>query len=102
MTLDSTAKKRKLVNHSSHDQSKPTSGPVTRTDGVTIRIDRDACIGAASCTIIAALTFQLDDEQKAVILDPDGHDLDTIMQAAQSCPTDAIIVTDKDGKQLWP
>ncbi len=80
----------------------PNSGPATRKDGVTIRVDREACIGAASCTVIAGLTFQLDVEQKAVILDPDGHDLDTIMQAAQSCPTDAIIITDKDGTQLWP
>lgn len=82
--------------------SKPTSGPLTRKDGVTIRVDPDACIGAASCNLIAGLTFQLDEEQKAVILDPDAHDLDTIMQAAQSCPTDAIVVTDKDGNRLWP
>ncbi len=82
--------------------AQPTSGPLTRKDGVTIRVDRDACIGAASCSVIAALTFALDSEQKAVIIDPDGNDLDTVLQAAQSCPTDAIIITDKDGNQLWP
>ncbi len=87
---------------SDQDKPPPTSGPLTRKDGVTIEIDRDACIGAASCSVIAALTFALDTEQKAVIIDPDGNDFDTIMQAAQSCPTDAIIVKDKDGKQLWP
>lgn len=81
---------------------KPTSGPLTRSDGVTIKVDRDACIGAGSCSVIAALTFELDEEQKAVIINPDGNDLDTVLQAAQSCPTDAIIITDKDGKQLWP
>lgn len=84
------------------DETTPNSGPHTRKDGVVIRVDRDACIGAASCAVIAGLTFQLDEEQKAVILDPNAHDLDTILQAAQSCPTDAIIVTDKDGTQLWP
>lgn len=82
--------------------NKPTSGPITREDGVTIRVDREACIGAASCLAIAGLTFELDGEQKAVILDPNAHDIDTIMQAAQSCPTDAIILEDKDGNQLWP
>lgn len=82
---------------------QPTSGPVSRKDGVTITIDRDLCIGAASCVIIAGGTFQLDKEQKAVILDDANADeLDTIIQAAQSCPVDAITVTDKDGKQLWP
>ncbi len=81
---------------------QPTSGPLTRKDGVTIRIDRDACIGAASCALIASMTFKLDNEQKAVIIDPDGNDLDTVLAAAQSCPTDAIIVEDKDGNRLWP
>ncbi len=80
----------------------PDSGPIKRKDGVTITIDRDACIGAASCSVIAALTFALDTEQKAVVIDPDGEDFDTILQAAQSCPTDAIIIHDKDGNQLWP
>ena len=81
---------------------KPTSGPLKRADGVVVKVDRDACIGAGSCSVIAALTFALDEDQKAVIINPDGNDLDTVLQAAQSCPTDAIVVTDKDGKQLWP
>lgn len=82
--------------------SNLASGPVIRKDGVMIEVDRDACIGAASCALIASLTFELDIEQKAVIIDPDGNDLDTVLQAAQSCPTDAIMVKDKDGNQLWP
>ncbi|MFA6082098.1 MAG: ferredoxin [Patescibacteria group bacterium] len=76
--------------------------PISRTDGVTVEIDREACIGAASCVTIAGAVFELDDEQKAIIIDANGEDLDTIIQAAQSCPTDAIIVKDKDGNQLWP
>ena len=84
------------------DQQLPSSGPVTRKDGVTIKIDREACIGAASCSVIAGLTFGLDTEQKAVVIDPDGNDYDTILQAAQSCPTDAITIIDKDGNTVWP
>lgn len=65
-------------------------------------IDRDACIGAASCIAVAPGTFQLDDENLAFLVDPDAHDDETLLLAAQSCPTNAIIVYDAQGNQIWP
>ncbi len=65
-------------------------------------IDRDACIGAASCIAVAPGTFQLDDENLAFLVDPDAHDDETLLLAAQSCPTNAIIVYDAKGNQIWP
>lgn len=65
---------------------------------------RDKCIGAASCVAVAPKTFKLDDQNKAVIIKSTG-DKDTddaILLAAQSCPTAAIEVYDKDGKKIWP
>ena len=65
-------------------------------------VDRDACIGAAPCVTIAPGVFQLDDENKAYIVDQDGADAETIMLAAQSCPVQAIIVYDERGNQIYP
>lgn len=68
----------------------------------TTKVLRDKCIGAASCVAVAAKTFKLDAENKAVVLTGD-HDADEeILLAAQSCPTSAIEVYDKDGKKIWP
>jgi ferredoxin len=67
-----------------------------------IHVDRDLCIGAGSCVQIAPAVFQLDDEHKAIVLDPNGADEDTIFEAAESCPTLAITLEDENGKQLYP
>jgi ferredoxin len=67
-----------------------------------IYIDRDLCIGAASCIAIAPGVFELDAENKATVKDPKGADDDTIMLAAQSCPTKAIYLYDEEGNQIYP
>ncbi len=67
-----------------------------------IVIDRDLCIGAASCVTIAPGVFQLDEENKAYVVNPEGADNDTIILAAQSCPTKAILLYDEDGNQIYP
>jgi ferredoxin len=67
-----------------------------------IVVDRDLCIGAASCVVIAPGTFQLDEENKAYVVDLQGHDAETILMAAESCPTKAIFLYDEEGKQVYP
>jgi ferredoxin len=67
-----------------------------------ITIDRDLCIGAASCVALAMKTFELDGENKAVVLEGEGDPPDLIKLAAESCPTKAIILTDDTGKQEYP
>lgn len=67
-----------------------------------VEVDRDLCIGAAPCVTVAPAVFQLDEENKAVILDEKGADDETILLAAQSCPTQAIILYDEDGNQIYP
>ena len=67
-----------------------------------IHVDRDLCIGAASCVAIAPEVFELDGENKAVVKTPKGADDETILLAAQSCPTKAIIVLDEEGNQIYP
>ena len=66
-------------------------------------VDKDKCIGSASCVAIAPDLFELDDDGKAVV--KEGAAVDDVIQvldAARSCPVDAIIVYDAAGTQLWP
>ena len=73
---------------------------------VKIVIDRELCIGAASCVAIAPGVFALDSENKAYVVDnpPAGGaaDFETILNAAKSCPTKAISLFDGEGKQIFP
>jgi len=82
-----------------------------------IKVDRDLCIGAGTCVVVAPKTFDLDDELKAVVKIPKrssesneershelvewGDDKDTIIEAAKVCPVFAIIL-EEDGKQIYP
>lgn len=67
-----------------------------------IIVDRDLCIGAAPCVTVAPGVFQLDDENKAYVVDQNGADADTILLAAQACPVQAIILYDENGEQIYP
>lgn len=67
-----------------------------------VEVDRDVCIGAAPCVTVAPGVFQLDDENKAYVVDQNGADAETILLAAQSCPVQAIKVFDEDGNQIYP
>ena len=83
-----------------------------------IKVDRDLCIGAASCIAVYPEIFELDEENIAVIKRKDGAlvsdktevemlsveqiDDDKLLMAAQSCPTAAILLYDEHGLQLYP
>jgi ferredoxin len=67
-----------------------------------IVVDRPNCIAARSCVLIAPGVFQMDDEDIAYVVDPDSEDEETIRMAAESCPTLAIHLYDKDGKKIFP
>lgn len=78
------------------------SGPAT-INGLTITIDRDLCIGAATCLAIAPEVFALDNEAKAILLDdPVDSSRENIIDAARACPTAAILINDETGKQVFP
>jgi ferredoxin len=77
-------------------QEKP--GP----DGVTVVVDRTACIGAADCVAAAPTVFRLDEHNRVVLLDPRSVALSVLRRAAERCPTDAIILEDARGEQIYP
>lgn len=85
-----------------------------------VKVDRELCIGAASCVAVAPNAFDLDSEGKAVIKKKDGtqtsdfvnySDINdneaNILNAAKSCPVNAIVIVEideqgKEVKQIWP
>ena len=69
-----------------------------------MRIDRNLCIGAATCIAIAPKAWALDDEAKAIILNTAPEETDeNLIDAAKSCPVAAIFITDgSTGKQIFP
>ncbi|MFH1253049.1 MAG: ferredoxin [Candidatus Uhrbacteria bacterium] len=84
---------------------------------IKIKVDPDLCIGAAACVTVAPETFQLNNENKADVLDhgqaPGGptyereievteEEKQNILLGAESCPTLAVFVFDENGEQIFP
>lgn len=67
-----------------------------------VKVDRDLCIGVSNCVALAPTVFKLDEETRAVVLDPSSVDDDSLLEAAESCPQNAIIIEDDQGTQLYP
>ncbi len=67
-----------------------------------VRVDRDLCTGLGNCVALAPTVFELDDDNKAVVLDLSSVDDDILLEAAESCPYDAIIIEDDEGNQVYP
>jgi ferredoxin len=68
---------------------------------IHVTVDRALCIGSGDCVDTAPNVFQLDEEDKAVVVDPDGASVDEIVQAAGNCPVSAIFVVGEEG-DLYP
>ena len=74
---------------------KSPSGPVV-VRNLRFQVDRDLCIGAATCIAIAPRAWALDNEAKAIILDTcDQEDDKMLIEAAKGCPVLAIFITTK-------
>jgi ferredoxin len=68
---------------------------------IGVKVDRALCIGSGDCVDTAPDVFQLDEEDKAVVVDPDGAPVDDVVQAAGNCPVSAIFVVGEEG-ELYP
>jgi len=81
--------------------------------GLKVDVDADKCLGFGSCVIVAPDVFRLDErpgkgvfrnEAKLDVLDQSGgKNFDNLLMAAQSCPTQAITIVDRNtGKRIYP
>jgi ferredoxin len=71
--------------------------------GLTVRIERDACIGSGNCMKIAGDVFEFDEEHicsfrshKAAI------DRERLIEACRVCPVDALTAINERGRKIVP
>ena len=70
---------------------------------VKIVVDRSKCIAASNCIGMAPEVFVLDGGKKAFVRNAKGADDATIIEAAESCPTEAIQLFDEaTGEKIYP
>lgn len=67
-----------------------------------VRILRAECCGNAECVAIVPDVFALDSKNKAVVLDPEAASREKLIEAAEACPCQAIVVEDDDGNTVFP
>ena len=71
--------------------------------GLTIRIDRSLCISTSNCMTVAPDVFEFDDEMICAFKEnPVDIERERLIDACDVCPVNALIVIDRDGKQLVP
>jgi ferredoxin len=69
----------------------------------TITIDGDACVGDKMCCEEAPGTFEVDQDGKVVVTNPEGDPPEDILSAAKSCILQAITLHDTEtGERVWP
>ena len=64
---------------------------------IEIDVDRDLCIGSATCVRLAPGAFALDEDEIATVQDPGAVGADKLRLAAGACPTSAITIAGQDG-----
>lgn len=67
-----------------------------------VRILRNECCGNAECAEIAPEVFAIDSHQKAIVLDPDAVLVEKLIEAADACPCQAIVIEDDEGEIVFP
>ena len=55
-----------------------------------IKVSEELCIGCGVCASICPDVFEMNDDNKAVVISQD--DADCVNEAAESCPVNAISV----------
>jgi ferredoxin len=75
----------------------------TTSEGLVIEIDRELCYGFGDCVSTAPDVFELDDDEKAVVVNPNGASREDLAEAASNCPVMAITIRDvASGEQVFP
>lgn len=72
-----------------------------------ISIEPSLCMAFGSCETLAPNVFEVDKNKmlnpKATVKSETGNDFESILNAAETCPTKAIIIRDRyTGRQIYP
>ena len=77
---------------------------------IRVRVDEDICVANGVCIALAPTVFQFKKQDNptifapmAYVVDPNGADYNTILNAAEMCPTGAVIIEDEvTGERIHP
>lgn len=58
-----------------------------------VRVDRDLCMGSGNCAYRAPDTFDIDDQNLAIVIGDPAADEDRVRHAVDECPTKALSIT---------
>ncbi|MBW1829863.1 MAG: ferredoxin [Deltaproteobacteria bacterium] len=59
--------------------------------GKEVEIDKEECLGCESCVELCPEVFEMvEDEEKAVVILPEGGDEACIEEAIETCPAECI------------
>jgi ferredoxin len=61
----------------------------------TVKVDRDVCLGTGVCCFYAPGTFDLDDDGRSFVVDPEADAEDAVRNAVEACPTRALSIVDR-------
>ena len=64
-----------------------------------VTVDHDRCVGSGMCEAMAEDSFTVEDDGLSHPADPPGDGKDALLDARDSCPTEAIAVYE-DGEPL--
>jgi ferredoxin len=64
-----------------------------------VEVDQELCIGSANCVEVAEGVFEMNDEEKAEVIDPTAQPIDVLREAAKQCPVAAITVEEEDSDE---
>lgn len=74
---------------------------LSQKNRIRVEVDRGLCIGSGDCVDLVPSVFELDEDDKARVIDPDAASVDDIVEAAHGCPVSAIFVIGEEG-ELYP
>ena len=70
---------------------------------IRVRVDKKRCMATQGCIAIAPKAFALGADRRSSVVDPTAVAEEKLREAAQLCPTSAIIIEDVEtGKRLFP
>jgi len=91
----------------SEKSNKTDTINVEREIPISVNVDPAKCIACCSCETIAPSVFRVEKNvnvnPKSRVINEQGANSEKVLDAAQTCPTKAITVSDKETcKQLYP
>lgn len=97
---------KELNTNTVYNPSEKTDSPILQSQ-YRIIVEPSLCLAFGSCEVLAPKVFVVEKNRqinpKAIVISETAEDFDTIMDAAKTCPTKAIIIIDRyTGNCVYP